>query len=862
MPPSERPALNTPHSRIRPLALWAALAVAIALALSFAAAAAAPNPIARDLQQQSAEPALPAPALTAQPAADAVELRWTEMPGAARYELWIWKNEETGWQLVSDAIAEASFTHTETTPGATCYYAVRALDDAGEPVSAWSQNVPATIPADQPQLPASSPTPISTSTPAPQHARAESTAAAPQLTAQPAAGAVELRWTELPGAARYELWTWWNEDPGWQFISDSITATDYTHTDVTPGATYYYAVRALDTAGQPLTDWSNYPSSVPLPAFTPTSTPTLTPPSDPAPAHSPTATLTPASTQPPAPTPAPTLTPTLTPTPSPAPSTLPVPDLTAQPAPGQVRLTWNEIPGAVRYELWIWKNEETGWQLVSDTLTGAAFTHTEHAHGVTCYYALRALDASGEPVSAWSQNVPATVPAASADQPQLPASTATPTLTPAFTQTPTLTLTLTPTLTQTPTSTPTTTPTHTLTPTPTPTAAPDRRLPPPPASLDLDPYYRKYLDAAGIPVVASSDVDDLHLYHARDIINAMLAHRPDLRATMAANHFRVVIYRHDGCRGPYQTPELRAELPPGRCTNIAGTATVRWLSNRYSGEVLLIIDVVATAPAVRQPYCNAILVHEFAHMVHFALAIETALAGNRPLFDSPFDARLKSAYSAAMRAGLYADAYASTNYKEYWAEAVMFWFLPDMLSGVVRTPASVTRLADYDPRIAATVQDVFRAAELPHCEPIYLRLFGKLTGPGGQPLAGITVSADLRVLNASDRSGYSSVTHSFPTGADGAYLVTINRPRLASLRTQLRQETGASDSLSYLLLAVARRPWRPASGCPDGYLAAASRQVENIAPHHAAEFPIPQSDPAPIPLQIAPTFTWTPRPAC
>ena len=856
MPPSERPALTTPPSRIRPLALSAALAVAIALALSFAAVSAAPNPIARDLQQQTAEPALPAPTLTAQPVAAAVELRWTEMPGAARYELWIWKNEETGWLLVSDAIARAAFTHTETTPGATCYYAVRALDDAGEPVSAWSQNVPATIPAAsaaQPQLAASTPTPTATSTPAPQQTRVDSSTAAPQLTAQPAAGAVELHWTELPGAARYELWTCWNEDPGWQFISDSITITVYTHNDVTPGVTYYYAVRALDDAGQALTGWSDYASAVPLPAST--STPTPSPPSDPQPAHSPTATLTPASTQPPAatptPTPTPTLTPTptptptLTPTPTPKPSTLPVrelpaPDLTAQPAPGAVELRWPEIPGAARYELWTWWNEETGWQLISDSITETAYTHTELAPGVTYYYALRALDAaaSAGPWSAYASAAP------------LPASTATPTLTPAFTQTPTLTPTLTP------------TPAPTLTPTHTPTAAPARRLPPPPASLDLDPYYRKYLDAGGIPVVASSDVDDQHLYHARDIINAMLAHRPDLRATMAANRFRVVIYRHDGCRGPFQTPELRAELPPGRCTSILGTATVRWLHNRYTGEVLLIIDVLGTAPAVRQPFCNVIFVHEFAHMVHYALSIQTALAGSRPLFESPFDARLKSAYSAAMRAGLYRDAYASTNYREYWAETVMFWFLPDMLSGKVRTPASVTKLADYDPRIAAIVRDVFRAAALPRCEPLYLRLFGKLTGPGGQPLAGITVSADLRVLNASDRSGYSSVTHSVPTGSDGAYLVTINRPRLASLRNQLRQETGASDPVTFFLLAVARRQWDPAAGCPAGYLAAASRQVENIAPQHAAELPIPQSDPVPIPLQIAPTFTWTPRPAC
>ena len=274
--------------RIRPLLFPAALAVTIAVALLLprAVAAAVPEPIARDRRQQSSQPALPVPTLTAHPSAAAVELRWTELPGAASYELWIWCNEETGWQLVSDKLTGAVFTHTEATPGAACYYAVRALDANRDPVSAWSQYVPATVPA-------STPTP--TSTPPPAQSHTASTTSAPQLTARPAPGAVELSWTELPGAAAYELWTWWDRDVGWQFISDNITGSSFTHTELTPGATYYYALRALDAAGN-AGPWSNYPSAIPLPPFTPTSTPTPTPASDPAPAPTPTTTLTPTTT--------------------------------------------------------------------------------------------------------------------------------------------------------------------------------------------------------------------------------------------------------------------------------------------------------------------------------------------------------------------------------------------------------------------------------------------------------------------------------------------------------------------------------------------------------------------------------------
>ena len=720
---------------------------------SRAPAAAAPQPIARDLRQQSSQPELPVPTLTAHPSAAAVELRWTELPGATQYELWVWCNEETGWQLVSDALTGAAFTHTQVTPGAACYYAIRALDASRDPVSAWSQYVPATVPTapdDQIPPPASTPTP--TSTPPLAQARTASTTAAPQLTARPAPGAVQLSWPEHPGAAAYELWTWWDRDVGWQFISNGITQTHFTHASVTPDTTYHYALRALDAAGKPLTGWSNYASAIPLPPFTPT--PTTTPTSTPASDHGARAhpDRDPDANRPPPPRPRPpTRRPrpprlrrfrqqtTPTPTPDPNASALPAPELTAQPAAaGEVRLSWKELSVAARYELWTWWDRDTGWQFISNSLTGASFTHTDLTPGTTYYYALRVLDAAGN-AGPWSDYASATVSAASAittpsPTPSLtPAPASTPSQTPSPTLTPTASPTPSSTASPTPSPTPSPTATLTLTPTLTPTPTPHRDLPPPPASLGLDRYYRKYIDAGGIPVVAPPDVPDLHLYHARDIINAMLSHRPDLRATMTANRFRVVIYKHDGCRGPYQTPELRAQLPPGRCTNILGTATIRWLGNRFTGEVLLIIDVVGTAPAVWQQYCNVILVHEFAHMVHYALAIESARAGTRPLFDSPFDSRLKSAYNAALAAGLYPDAYASTNYLEYWAEAVMFWFLPDMLTGEVRTPANVARLADYDPRIAAIVQDVFRAAALPECEPIYLKMLGKVTAPDGRP---------------------------------------------------------------------------------------------------------------------------------
>ena len=52
------------------------------------------------------------------------------------------------------------------------------------------------------------------------------------------------------------------------------------------------------------------------------------------------------------------------------------------------------------------------------------------------------------------------------------------------------------------------------------------KIGPVPASLGVSPFYTKYVDAQGIPVIASEKVPDDALLVARDIVNTMLATRP------------------------------------------------------------------------------------------------------------------------------------------------------------------------------------------------------------------------------------------------------------------------------------------------------------------------------------------------
>ena len=221
-------------------------------------------------------------------------------------------------------------------------------------------------------------------------AQQTSTLAAPVLTAQAEEGMIELSWTAVTDAARYELWTW-NSTDGWQRLDDdSLTGTTYRHADLTVGTTYYYWVRAVSESEE-TSEWSERQSATVIaPSSTAMTTPTATP----------------------------TSTPTLTA------STLSVPELTAQAGVGGVDLSWEAVTGAVRYELWRWTSVDLWQQLDDGTLTGTSYSHTDVAEGTTYFYAIRAVNTDGE-TSEWSEYVSLTWTTETA--------TATPTVTPTAT---------------------------------------------------------------------------------------------------------------------------------------------------------------------------------------------------------------------------------------------------------------------------------------------------------------------------------------------------------------------------------------------------------------------------------------------
>ena len=94
-------------------------------------------------------PALPAPGLTAQPTAGAVDLSWDAVTGAVRYELWVWTEADDWQDIGGNNLTGTTFRHNRLAAGTTFHYAVRAVNAAGD-VSPWSPFVPATVTVAQP----------------------------------------------------------------------------------------------------------------------------------------------------------------------------------------------------------------------------------------------------------------------------------------------------------------------------------------------------------------------------------------------------------------------------------------------------------------------------------------------------------------------------------------------------------------------------------------------------------------------------------------------------------------------------------------------------------------------------------------
>ena len=383
---------------------------------------------------------LSVPVLTAQASEDGVELSWTTVHGATRYELWAWDSVNDWRPIGGDGLTGTTYTHIDLVAGATYFYTIRAANANGE-TSAWSDQV-STATATATATATPTPTPAATATPTPTPAATVTPTHTPAATVTP---------THTPPATVTPTHTPPATVTPTPTPAATVTPTRTPAATVTPTHTPPATVTPTHTPAATVTPTRTPPATV-TPTHTPaaTVTPTHTPPATVTPTHTPPATVTPTHTPPatvtPTHTPAATVTPTLTPTattgqpsdssaadptptPSPTVAALSAPVLTAQASEYGVELSWTTVHGATRYELLVWDSVNEWRQIGGDGLTGTTYTYTDLVAGTTYFYAIRAVNADGE-TSAWSDQVSTVTATATVTPTHTAAATVTPTSTP------------------------------------------------------------------------------------------------------------------------------------------------------------------------------------------------------------------------------------------------------------------------------------------------------------------------------------------------------------------------------------------------------------------------------------------------
>ncbi|WP_205569492.1 hypothetical protein [Arachidicoccus soli] len=241
-----------------------------------------------------------------------------------------------------------------------------------------------------------------------------------------------------------------------------------------------------------------------------------------------------------------------------------------------------------------------------------------------------------------------------------------------------------------------------------------------PDSLHLDPFYQKYADAFGIPIVSSSKVPDAALLVAKDIVNYMLSGRPDIRREMVKEGARVMVEaqsemetdlpEHRNWKKPTKddprlVPEEREDYDkPGGI----GSMTDRQYWNQRARGMGGLHTSCAEENLLGYPgtryYGENIFVHEFSHNI-----LGTIERLNKAFYDS-----VDAAYHRAKQTGKYKGQYALTTVQEYWAEGTQWWFWSNIEfydKGIrIQSPSD---LKNYDPDLYNLLAKVYIGHHIP-----------------------------------------------------------------------------------------------------------------------------------------------------
>ena len=242
----------------------------------------------------------------------------------------------------------------------------------------------------------------------------------------------------------------------------------------------------------------------------------------------------------------------------------------------------------------------------------------------------------------------------------------------------------------------------------------------PPPALELDPFYRKYVDAHGIPVVTSAKVPDAALLMARDIVQFMLANRPDLRRELIRKRWKVAIMAQGEVT--YDIPEHRKyrllpkiddeRLTPEQRENYhkpggVGTMTGEQVPGTGAAAASAASRTARTPRRAPRRTCSATRARATSAAPSASTSSRTGSCGGRSTPSTPTTARRwrrrtrrRKSRACPRRRGIPATTSTST-----WATGIEAYVF-----GSGRGPES---LLEADPRLYELVRQVIPATKMP-----------------------------------------------------------------------------------------------------------------------------------------------------
>lgn len=232
----------------------------------------------------------------------------------------------------------------------------------------------------------------------------------------------------------------------------------------------------------------------------------------------------------------------------------------------------------------------------------------------------------------------------------------------------------------------------------------------PPAELKLDKFYKKYIDASGIPVISSWRVPDEALIKIAQMTEFFLNNLPnDVADNLRNNKARVgILARYEGTTDMPEYKHLESDTTVNwdvRARGLGGTLELPMTSCAEENILCYQID---------KYHAEDIFIHEFAHTIH-----GVGILPSHPEFNELLEKTLKKAKAT----GKWENTYAATNHWEYWAEGVQSWFnvngevpVPDGKHNFVNTREE---LKNYDRGLYDIVAAYFPEVEFElscHCK--------------------------------------------------------------------------------------------------------------------------------------------------